>query len=127
MKLFKGFAWAVIAFLCVSPAAFSQEVVATSAGHIQGPGERVKAGTNASMERLSNGAMNILYGPLEIPYRLKEDIKRYDPIRGLIPGVLKGTGWFVAREVVGVFEVLTFYLPNHKSALPPFDTDWIYA
>lgn|SRR3989338_4158156 len=79
------------------------------------------------IERLSHGFSNIIYGPLEIPYRLKEDIKRYDPLRGILPGMLRGVGWTAIREVAGVFQVVTFYAPGLGPNLKDFDTDWLYA
>lgn len=80
---------------------------------------------SAMMERASSGLTNVAYGPLEVIYQLKEEIKRTDPLRGLIPGLGRGTGWMVTREAVGIFELLTFYLP-YKPVLKKFDTDWIY-
>lgn len=80
---------------------------------------------SAMMERASSGLTNIAYGPVEVIYQLKEEIKRTDPLRGLIPGLGRGVGWMVTREAVGVFELLTFYLP-YKPVLKKFDTDWIY-
>ncbi len=80
---------------------------------------------SAMLERASSGLTNIAYGPVEVIYQLKEEIKRTDPLRGLIPGLGRGVGWLVVREAVGVFELVTFYLP-YKPVLKKFDTDWIY-
>lgn len=82
--------------------------------------------TSAILERASSGFTNIVYGPLEIIYQLKEEVKRTDPLRGVIPGLAKGAGWFVTREVVGVFELVTFFIPK-KPVLREFDTEWIYV
>ena len=70
--------------------------------------------------------MNIVTGPLELIYQFKEEIKRTDPLRGAIPGVFRGVTWFAVREVVGVFEIVTFPIP-WKPHLKPFDTDWLHA
>ncbi len=81
---------------------------------------------SAPLERLNSGFMNIVTGPLELVYQPKEEIKRTDPLRGLIPGVVRGITWFAVREVVGVFEVVTFPIP-WKPHLKPFDTDWLHV
>ena len=78
---------------------------------------------SAPIERFNNGFANIVYGPIELIYNLKEEVKQRNPIEGLIPGVLKGTTWMVMREVVGAFEVVTFFIP-WKSHLPPPNWDW---
>ena len=80
---------------------------------------------SAVLERAGSGLANVAYGPLEVIYNVKEEIKRTDPLRGLIPGLGKGTGWLVTREAVGVFELVTCFLP-YKPVLKKFDTDWIY-
>ena len=79
---------------------------------------------SAPVERLGSGFANIVYGPLELIYQFKEEIKRTDPVRGAVPGVIRGVSWFAAREVVGVFELVTFFLPL-RPHLQPFDTDWL--
>ena len=76
--------------------------------------------------RAASGFSNMVYAPIELVYRMKEEIKRTDPVRGFIPGLVKGIGWFGMREGVGIFELVTFYLP-HQPILKPFDTDWLYA
>ena len=73
--------------------------------------------------RLGSGFGNILYGPFELPYQIQQEITRTDFFRGIIPGVLRGVSWFGAREVVGVFEIVTFFLPL-RPHLDPFDASW---
>jgi putative exosortase-associated protein (TIGR04073 family) len=83
--------------------------------------------TSESMtRRAQSGFSNIVYGPLEPIYQLREEVKKTDPVRGFIPGLFKGVGWCLAREFVGVYELLTFHQP-HKQTLKEFDTEWIYA
>lgn len=79
---------------------------------------------SARLERLGSGVANVVYGPLELPYQIKEEIKRTDPIQGSLPGLLRGLGWFGAREGVGLFEIVTFLVPL-KPHLKPFDTGWL--
>ena len=81
---------------------------------------------SSSVDRLNSGVMNMVTGPLEVVYQFKEEIKRTDPMRGLLPGVIRGVTWFAVREVVGVFEIGTFFIPL-KPHLEPFDSDWLHA
>ena len=81
---------------------------------------------SAPIERLNSGLMNIVTGPLELIYEPKEEINRAGAMRGLLPGVIRGVTWFGVREVVGVFEVVTFPIP-WKPHLKPFDTDWLHV
>jgi len=78
------------------------------------------------LERLNRGFGNMVFGPLEIVNRLREEVNRTDPVNGFLPGLVKGVLWFGLREVVGAFEVVTFVLPL-KPILPEFNTDWLHA
>lgn len=82
---------------------------------------------SAVLNQLGRGTSNILYAGFEIPYRIKNEIRDVDPIRGLVPGAIKGVSWCVARAAIGAFELLTFYAPRQKPYIEDFDTDWIYA
>ena len=82
--------------------------------------------SSAMLERASHGFSNIIYGPIEIPYQLKEEVKRTDPVRGLIPGVVRGVSWMCAREAVGFYELFTFYAHGGPK-LKDFDTNWLFA
>src|SRR3990167_5433815 len=66
---------------------------------------------SAPVHRLGSGFANILTGPFELVYQFKEEIKKSNPIYGTLPGVIKGVTWFAMREVVGVFEIVTFFVP----------------
>ena len=81
---------------------------------------------SAPFERLNSGFMNMVTGPLEVPYQFKEEIKRTNWITGLLPGVVRGVTWFALREVVGAFEIGTFWLPL-KPLLQPYDFGWLSA
>ena len=81
---------------------------------------------SAPLDRLNSGLMNIVTGPLELVYQLKEEIKQKNFIVGLFPGVVRGISWFASREVIGAFEVGTFFLPL-KPHLAPFDMEWLQA
>lgn len=80
-----------------------------------------------SLDQLGRGVSNMVYAPAELLYRLKNEVTYQDPIKGVLPGIIKGASWAVAREFIGIIEVGTFYAPSAKPNLPPFDTDWLFA
>ncbi len=80
---------------------------------------------SAPVERLGDGFTNIVSGPFELIYQMKEEIKRTTPVRAIIPGLLRGITWFGLREGIGVFEIVTFFLPLDPH-LEPFNTDWLH-
>ena len=78
------------------------------------------------LKRLSDGFTNVIFGPVELVYQMKEEVKKTDPVRGFLSGLIKGISWFGLREGVGIFEMVTFY-SGAKPQLKPFNTDWVYA
>jgi len=112
-----------ISCLVLEPLVFAQEKEAETTQETKATQE--SAG-NRMLKRASHGISNMVYGPLEIPYQMKAEIKRSDPVRGFFPGLVKGVGWSIARNAVGLFEVLTFFRED-EPALPEFDTEWLYA
>ena len=81
---------------------------------------------SAPFDRANSGFVNIVTGPFELIYQLKEETKRTNYLVGFVPGMVRGVTWFALREVVGVFEIATFWLPL-KPHLEPFDFTWLAA
>ena len=79
-----------------------------------------------SIERFNSGVLNIVTGPFEIFYQLTQETTRTNPVIGFVPGLFRGVAMFAAREVIGVFEIGTFFLPL-KPHLKPFDFEWLHA
>jgi putative exosortase-associated protein (TIGR04073 family) len=77
-------------------------------------------------ERLGSGFSNIFLGLLEIPYHMNQQIAATNPVQGLVPGLLKGITRTIVREGVGVFELVTFFMP-HEPILEQADTSWLHA
>ena len=70
-------------------------------------GARAGVQPNASRQ-LGRGLSNVAAGILEVPYNMHLVNQDLGGFAGLTYGTIRGIGRFVAREVVGVFEVLTF-------------------
>ena len=81
---------------------------------------------SAPVTRLNSGFMNVLSGLLEPVNQMREEVKRTNPIRGFIPGAMNGVAWLMVREAVGIFEILTFYLPLEPH-LDPINIEWLTA
>jgi len=62
-------------------------------------------------KKLGRGIVNIAFGVCEIPLKIYDTDKEYGGVAACSWGVLKGIGFFIIREVVGVVEVITFPMP----------------
>ncbi len=81
---------------------------------------------SAPVTRLNSGFFNVLTGVIEPVNQMREELKRTNPVQGFIPGFFNGAAWLVVREAVGIFEILTFYLPLEPH-LDPIDLGWLTA
>lgn len=63
------------------------------------------------IEKLGRGIANCAFGPLELPMKWYDTTFEYGGIAGLTYGTLKGVAYVVAREVVGIVEIITFPFP----------------
>ena len=61
--------------------------------------------------KLSRGIANVAFGIIELPKAWWDVQNDMGGIAGLTYGTLKGVCYFVAREVVGVVEIVTFPFP----------------
>ena len=61
--------------------------------------------------KLGRGIVGVGFGVLEVPIKVLEVNFEHGSLAAISWGVLEGIGWFVAREVVGVIDILTFYAP----------------
>lgn len=85
------------------------------------------ADESGPLEKLGRGIANMAFGPLEIlirPYDVNRD-------KGAIPaltyGVLKGVAYVVARECVGLVDIITFPMPLPDCTDDPQDVGWGYG
>ena len=63
------------------------------------------------VEKLSRGIANCAFGPLELPMKWYDVSFQSGGIVGLTYGTLKGVLYVIAREVVGVVDIITFPFP----------------
>lgn len=72
--------------------------------------------------KFGRGLSNIALGIFEIPGKMIDEHRRRGPLWALSLGFAKGVGGFVTRELVGVYEVVTFPAPvprGYREILSP--------
>jgi putative exosortase-associated protein (TIGR04073 family) len=79
------------------------------------------------LEKLGRGIANIAFGPLEILIRPYDVNQEKGAIAAWTYGVLKGVAYVVARECVGVTDVVTFPMPLPGATDDPEDSGWGYG
>lgn len=79
------------------------------------------------LEKLGRGVANVAFGPLELliqPWDVNND---QGAIASLTYGVFKGIVWTVAREVVGVIDIVTFPFPLPECPMDELESGWGYG
>lgn len=78
--------------------------------------------------KVGRGFANTILGFLAIPGQMTAQTRERGPATGLLIGFGMGLGWFVASEVIGVYEILTCPFeapPGYKPILEP-EFPWQY-
>lgn len=76
---------------------------------------------NRIVRKLGRGISNAAFGALELPIQICITNFEEGGIAAVTFGVLKGTGYFILREVVGVVEIVTFPVPLPGCPNDPYD------
>ncbi len=71
--------------------------------------------------KLGRGIANTLTGVVAIPVTMGRERDKHGIMAGMTTGLIKGIGWFVVRELVGVYEILTFPIPVPEGYRPILD------
>ncbi len=77
--------------------------------------------------KLGRGICNVGVGALEIPIKIYDVNQAEGGLAALTYGVLKGFGYFIAREVVGVVDIATFPVPLPGAVDEPREVGWGYG
>ncbi|MGL4854358.1 MAG: exosortase system-associated protein, TIGR04073 family [Lentisphaeria bacterium] len=72
-----------------------------------------------SSRKLGRGVSNVLFGIVEIPKTMVEQDKEQGALAAYTTGVVAGIGRFLQREVVGVWEILTFWSCDKEPIIKP--------
>ncbi len=73
---------------------------------------------NNAFRKLGRGFANVLFGIVEVPNQISKVTDKQGGGAGCTYGVGKGIGRWFWREVVGVYEVVTFPVPAPKGYRP---------
>jgi putative exosortase-associated protein (TIGR04073 family) len=79
-------------------------------------------------QKLGRGVMGILTGVLEVPGNMLQEGREHGALYGATVGLFMGSGKLVARELIGVYEVLTAPFeapPGYQPILEP-EYPWQY-
>jgi putative exosortase-associated protein (TIGR04073 family) len=80
---------------------------AATAAHADGPADK-----------FGRGCANLAFGAMEIPGRMIAEHRARGPLWAMSLGFAKGVGGFVTRELVGVYEIVTFPAPVPRGYRP---------
>lgn len=69
--------------------------------------------------KIGRSLSNIVLGVVELPKAMVEEDKKAGAVAAYSTGVVKGLGRFVVREVVGVWELVTFWTPDKEPKVTP--------
>lgn len=78
-------------------------------------------------EKLGRGVANVAFGPLEILIQPYDVAQNKGALAALTYGVFRGIFFVVAREVVGVVDIVTFFMPLPGATWDPNDAGWGYG
>jgi putative exosortase-associated protein (TIGR04073 family) len=76
--------------------------------------------------KFGRGAANLSCGIMELPAQMISEGRRRGPLWALSLGFARGVGGFVTRELVGVYELVTFPAPvprGYRAILEP-ESPW---
>ncbi len=80
------------------------------------------AAADSSPRKLGRGLANMTLGVIVVPAKVIETTRAQGPFVGATWGLVKGLGWMVATEAIGVFEFVTCPFetpPDFKPILDP--------
>jgi putative exosortase-associated protein (TIGR04073 family) len=74
--------------------------------------------------KFGRGVVNLALGIMEVPGRMVAEGRRRGPLWALSLGFAKGVGGFVTRELVGVYEIVTFPAPVPRGYQPILEPEY---
>jgi putative exosortase-associated protein (TIGR04073 family) len=69
--------------------------------------------------KFGRGLSNVALGVLEVPGQIVTTSENQGLLTGLTLGTVKGVGYFVMREVTGVYEIVTAPFPPYGPVITP--------
>lgn len=85
--------------------------------------EDMPKGQNA-LRKLGRGTANVLFGVVEVPNQVTKANSEHGGGAGFGYGIPKGLFRWVGRELVGVYEIVTFPVPLPRGYKPIMHPEW---
>ena len=79
------------------------------------------------LRKLGRGVANVTTSTLEVPKAIQESFYDDGPMAAATYGLLDGIYKFVARTVVGVFEIVTFPFPLPEDYAPIVEPEFLFS
>ena len=79
------------------------------------------------VRKFGRGICNVLFGVFEIPIQVYDTNQTTGGFAAWTYGLCKGVGRFVLRELVGVTEVVTFFMPLPGCSTQKYGSGWGYG
>jgi putative exosortase-associated protein (TIGR04073 family) len=76
--------------------------------------------------KLKRGIVNTATGWIELPKAIKDEVKKHDPLTGLVVGSIKGSGMAVVRTGTGGYEAGTFLFPVPKDYASVLEPEYLF-
>lgn len=70
------------------------------------------------LRKLGRGAANLLFGVVEVPNQYTKAVAEHGGASGVTYGIPKGIARWFGRELVGVYEIVTFPIPFPRGYKP---------
>ena len=82
---------------------------------------------NNMLRKLGRGCANVVTGAIEVPKAIQETFYDEGPVAAVSWGVVDGLYKFVARTVVGVYEIVTFPIPLPAGYAPIVEPEFLFS
>lgn len=77
-----------------------------------------------ALRKLGRGCANVLFGFIEVPNQYTKAVSEHGGSAGITYGIPKGFARWIAREFVGVYEIITFPIPAPPGYRPVMKPEW---
>jgi putative exosortase-associated protein (TIGR04073 family) len=82
------------------------------------------ASAQSPPHKFGRGVVNLALGIFEVPGRMVQEGRRRGPAWAMSLGFAKGVGGFVTRELVGIYEIVTFPAPIPRGYEPILEPEY---
>ena len=96
----------------------SKRTAAFSLAFLLTLGTATAAQAQSPPHKFGRGCVTLAFGILELPGRMIAEHRARGPLWAMSLGFAKGVGGFVTRELVGVYEIVTFPAPVPRGYQP---------